>query len=284
MKSFFTIAYYIYNKDHLIEKIADCLRKFEGIPKIVLFDGCTDRSVEKFLSIRSNVSNLRTFSNGPHDLFETKSNNFLLRTFNTECCVLLQDDQFPRNTDFLKLAHRIFNEDGRAGIVGFKDGYEMSSSLDDYEDFISAPWSNSKSKGTCLQPGEFARRTFVNRGPFLVHRRLIDTIGFLDEKFAPLFWDDNDYCLRASKAGLNSYVAYAEIQSNREWSGTVSGSKLPLKSIYLSNRDRFARKWRMSCKQSPSLPERIASRSRVARLRAACFFRTLSGWDRPREI
>jgi GT2 family glycosyltransferase len=246
----FTIAYYIFNKEHLIGRIVECLRQFDGLPVIVFFDGCTDNSVAEFLKSRSSLRNCRVFVNGPYDLFETLCNNFILRLFRTECCVLFQDDLLPKKNKFLNLAERILDNEPNVGLIGFKDGYEMKM-VNTYEEFISSPWSFSKARNRLLAPGEFVERTYVNRGPLCVTRRLIDRIGYLDERFRPLFWDDNDYSLRAKRAGFKNFVAYSEMDCLPEWGATRSGSKIPCKQIYLANAVRFGQKWNMPLENHP---------------------------------
>lgn len=244
MNSRFTIAYYIFNRGPFIPRIVECIRQFDGIPVLVFLDGCTDNSVEEFMKVRHTIRNLRTFINEPYDLFETLCNNFLLRTFETECCVLLQDDLLPRGVEFLDLAAQIMDGDRDCGMIGFKDGYEMAE-VNAYTDFVSSPWSFSKNRERVLKPGEFVRRTYVNRGPLCVSRKVVERIGLLDERFAPLFWDDNDYCLRATRAGMHNYVAYSDVECKPEWGATRAGSKIPCKQVYVANEVRFGRKWRM---------------------------------------
>lgn len=250
MSGRFTIAYYIFNKEPLIGRIVERLRQFDGLPLIIFFDGCTDNSVTEFLKYRSSLHNCRVFVNGPYDLFETLCNNFILRIFESECCVLFQDDLLPRNTLFLDLAEHILENELCVGLIGFKDGYEMHK-VNEYEEFVSAPWSFSKSRNKVLAPGEYVARTFVNRGPLCVSRHLIDQIGYLDERFMPLFWDDNDYSLRATRAGFKNFIAYSEMDCRPEWGATRSGSKIPCKQIYMANAVRFGRKWGMPLAYHP---------------------------------
>jgi len=244
MNDKFTIAYYIYNKGPFVKKIVECARQYDGIPLIFLFDGCTDDSVAQFQSCRSGLKNCRVFVNQPHDLFETLCNNFILETFETESCVLCQDDLLPNDTKYLDLAIKIQNEDPDTGLIGFKDGFEMSL-VNSYDAMISAPWSFSKSRRQVLEAGEFVQRTFVNRGPLLVNKRVIERIGLFDRRFVPMFWDDNDYCLRAVLAGFHNYVAFSDVECKPEWGATRGGSKIPCKKIFLANEVRFGRKWNM---------------------------------------
>lgn len=240
----FTIAYYIFNKGPFVKHIVDCARQYDGIPLIFFFDGCTDDSVQQFVSCRPLLKNCRVFVNDSRDYFETLSNNFLLKKYETDNCVLCQDDMLPRNTNFLDLILKIQSEDLSAGLIGFKDGYEMTL-VNKYNDIISAPWSFSKNKRKILGFGEYVRRSFVNRGPLVVNKKVISKIGLFDSSFYPMFWDDNDYCLRAKVSGFNNYVAYSEIDCKPEWGATRGFSKVPCKQIFLANQVRFGLKWNM---------------------------------------
>lgn len=241
----FTIGYNIFNKKHLIEKIVDGVARLKGVPSIFLFDGCTDYSLNEFLKHRHKLKNCRVFLNEGMDLFETCSNNFVFQKFETDYCIICQDDLIVKNREFIDLAEKIYVSDPSAGLVGFKDGYEMDVA-NVYRDFVSSPWSVSKHKDRLLAPGEYLPRTFVNRGPLCFPRNIISKVGYLDELFYPLFWDDNDYCLRCRKAGFRNYIAFSEIDTSLEWGATRTASKIPCKAIYVANQFNFARKWKMS--------------------------------------
>lgn len=46
----------------------------------------------------------------------------------------------------------------------------------------------------------------------LIKRRVIDTIGYLDESYAPAYYEDTDYCFRAREAGFRvMYSPYATV-------------------------------------------------------------------------
>lgn len=241
----FTIAYTIFNKAFLIEKIINGISELGDISVLFLFDGCTDGSVAEFLKYKYRLKNVRAFVNEGRDLYEVKANNFLLRQCATEYCVLIQDDMVLKNRSFINLAESIYCSDSGAGLVGFKDGYEMAEA-DEYKKMISSPWSQSKLADSKLSAGEFRLRTFVNRGPLCVPQRVVKAIGYLDESFYPIYWDDNDYCLRSKMAGFSNYVAYGEIESEDSWGATRNGSTISnLHDIYQINRYHFAKKWKI---------------------------------------
>jgi GT2 family glycosyltransferase len=53
---------------------------------------------------------------------------------------------------------------------------------------------------------------YVEGSCMLVKRAVIDAIGYLDETFAPAYYEDTDYCFRAREAGFRIvYSPYSEI-------------------------------------------------------------------------
>jgi len=242
----FTIGYTIFNQEALIEQIVSALASLRDIQMIFLFDGCTDGSVTEFKKYRHRLGEHQAFVNDGYDFFEPLANNFILRKFQTDCCFLFQGDMVIKSDSLFAMAARVLEEMPDAGLVGFKDGYEMSE-VDSYENMISSPFSHAKHRQATLGEGEYRVRTFVNRGPIAVSRRVVEKVGLLDEAYDPLFWDDNDYCMQCRAAGLRNVIAYGEIETLLQWGATRKGSKLPCKAVYVANKWRFAKKWNMSC-------------------------------------
>ncbi len=55
------------------------------------------------------------------------------------------------------------------------------------------------------------------RSPFIIDRRVIQTIGVMDEAYAPLNMDDHDFCMRARKAGFR--VGFSRVPSINRFRG-----------------------------------------------------------------
>lgn len=248
----FTIGYTVFNQASLMRQIVEGLEKVPEYPAIILFDNCTDGSLKVFNECSGNLRNCRVFVNHGYDLFETLANNFILNRCLTDCCMLLQDDMVITDNSIFLQAEKIYREVPNAGLIGFKDGYEMRI-LEQYENMISSPFSTAKYKQSELEPGQYEFRTFVNRGPLCVSKQVIEQVGLLDERFFPIFWDDNDYSLRCHKAGRHNIVAYGNVISEPSWGATRRGSKIPYRKIYLANRARFALKWDLPCPRQNSL-------------------------------
>ncbi len=229
----------------MIERILKSLSKLDDCQLIFFFDNCNDNSLEEFKRHCHLIKNFRAFVNINYDFFEVRANNFLLNKSEAPYCLLVQDDVVLMDVDsILSTAVEIFNNNLKVGLIGFKDGYEMEIP-NQYYNFISAPWSTSKSKNAVLNPGQYENRTFVNRGPLCIAREVLRDVGSFDERFYPLFWDDNDLSLRCVKNGYKNYVAYGEVVSKIEWGATRSGSKIPCRDINISNQIKFSKKWNM---------------------------------------
>jgi len=244
----FTVGYTIFNKEFLVEKIIDSIANLNGVPSIFLFDNCADNSLEVYLKNKDKLKNNIAIVNDGYDLFETLSNNYILRSFKTKYCMLFQDDLIMRNDRIFDLALEIYREESNVGVVGFRDGYNMEVA-DEYTDFVSSPYSHSKASANILEPGKYMERDYVNRGPISVSKEVIGKVGYFDELYYPIFWDDNDYCRRCLDAGLSNYIAFADIETDPSWGATRNGSKIPLKDIYIANRVKFAKKWGLKTSQ-----------------------------------
>ncbi len=78
------------------------------------------------------------------------------------------------------------------------------------------------------------------------HRRVIDAIGLLDERFYPGSYEDDDYCLRALKAGFKMMIIRG-CYVHHFGSGSFSKLEMPDRiNISNVNKKRFEEKWNMT--------------------------------------
>lgn len=66
-------------------------------------------------------------------------------------------------------------------------------------------------------PAPVYRTEATIRSPFIIDRRVIATIGVMDEAYAPLNMDDHDFCMRARRAGFA--VAFTRVPSINRFRG-----------------------------------------------------------------
>lgn len=78
--------------------------------------------------------------------------------------------------------------------------------------------------------------TFASGCCMLISKKIIDTIGFLDEEYF-MYYEDVDYCLKAMKEGIKiEYVPESVIYHKV---GKSSGGSKSNLSVYYTNRNRF---------------------------------------------
>ncbi|HHW44275.1 MAG TPA: glycosyltransferase family 2 protein [Desulfotomaculum sp.] len=104
------------------------------------------------------------------------------------------------------------------------------------------------------QVEEFARRLQVqNAGRcrrvnalsgfcLLIKRQVLNTIGGLDPRFVPGYFEDDDFCLRAVLAGFQLLVA-EDVFVYHHGQRTFAGEGLDCRAVLRQNWERFRRKW-----------------------------------------
>ncbi|WP_248927682.1 glycosyltransferase family 2 protein [Paenibacillus hamazuiensis] len=77
---------------------------------------------------------------------------------------------------------------------------------------------------------------------FLIKRELMETIGLLDEQFAPGHFEDDDYCFRARLAGFQLKIA-GDTFVYHHGSASFGQESEQVKSLIRRNYDKFVAKW-----------------------------------------
>ena len=195
------------------------------------FDACADDSLAIFRTSRQCLLDDRGFIvheivTEPPEIGPLRAEDKILHRFmETDCdfAHLLQDDQhlkskLPEHVEELWKKSTI-----PVGLIGGRDGYEWN-----YQHFIHSPWSLStvpwpEEKKIKLKPGQYLPCSFVNPNPLVFSRSLIEEIGYYDLQFESFYhWDD--YCRRASLAGLQNYIIGTDLEHVKF--GRVSTSHL----------------------------------------------------------
>lgn len=78
---------------------------------------------------------------------------------------------------------------------------------------------------------------------FLLRRELLHTVGFLDERFAPGHYEDDDYCLRARIAGYRLLIAGDCLVHHEGSAGFRALYRETLAELVDRNRRKFIEKW-----------------------------------------
>lgn len=245
----FTVGYTIFNKANLIPDIIDGLKKCfsKDDEFIFLFDSCVDRSLEVFKEQNLEGYNYQVII-PEGEQFEIKSNNRILKEAVNDVIILFQDDMLCLDPSIKDKVTQVLNYFGDSlGLLGGRDGFELRSiSFPEKPVDMLSSWTHGVGGDrTMLSVGEFGVRTILNRGPVVFTRRLLDTVGYLNEDYYPQWGDDMDYCMRCKyKYGLSNVVFQANIRSDLEWGGMRGGfSKLRRGKFIRNNWLKFVKDW-----------------------------------------
>ena len=163
---------------------------------------------------------------------------------------LFQDDIILNDRLFRTKIFDIFDsfpDKSKIGLMGGRSGFEFETT-----EFPEKPtqkvsnWEHLPNQyGEKLALNEWKVRTFLNRGPLVFTKSLIDEVGYLDEGYYPQWGDDMDYCARAHYLrGRNNIVFECAVKSELSWGGTrQSDSKLRKGRHYKPNWELFVSKW-----------------------------------------
>ena len=203
----------VYQKEHQIGRVIKGIIDNTTMPfeLVVVYDGCTDRSEEIVNTILSEnrclLSDLKTVYTP--DVNEVMANNAGMRSADGTYFILVQDD--------MEIIERGWEQKLIFPMETWDDVFAVSARN-------AHSFSCSKSQKivnyTCTvsaEPNVFKIRDAVNRGPVALHSETMRRLNYLDERYAPLYFDDMDLCIRAYKE-FNKVCGVYQIQ----WRNLIS--------------------------------------------------------------
>ena len=131
--------------------------------------------------------------------------NIGIRRASGEIVALLNQDTEVQ-TGWLQALVDAFAEDESVGIVGSKAIYPGSGRLQHAGGVIHTgdafAYHIGRDEEDHGQYDALMEMDYVSGTAFAIHRRVLETIGELDEGFHPAFYEETDYCYRARRAGF----------------------------------------------------------------------------------
>lgn len=246
----YSILLTVHNKADIIQKIlSGIIHNTTGEWElIVCMDGCTDGSwaiVSRVLMLSPIIK--YTVFEAP-DVFETKANNLcaMYASHKSKYLIFVQDDMLicehgwnerlvkPMETwdDVFAVTARTahhwrINPSGRDLL--------HPRPLDKVNDWCDILQHTTHADKTNTPRDQFAIRGSVNRGPLAVRADLFRALGGLDERFAPLQFDEHDLMFKARREGY--YCGYYGIDwySEPAWGGTRSADGSPKQFMYAAD-------------------------------------------------
>jgi len=227
-----SICLTIHNKAFLLpEVLAGIKNKTKGLYEIIfVLDGCTDSSPQMVDYFCMNNPRIKTTVIDAPNVFETRANNLGLRAGTGNHVIILQDDQiltedgwdqrllspFSVFNDVFAVSARCahswrFNPHSIDINAQSFDGYRWADILEHY---------NHADKSNTARD-TFAVRDTVNRGPLAIDRADLETMGYLDEVYAPQGFCEHDLMYRM-RAKLGKVCGFYNVDwySKPEYGGT----------------------------------------------------------------
>jgi|GEM_PF-112958 len=222
-----------WNTRHLIAPCVEAIKRYTDYPfELILVDnGSTDDSLKVMESYQGD-NNIKIVVL-PENLGYAGGNNAGIREAKGEVLCLLNSDAFVCG-NWLGPMLRCIGRSG-VGLVG--------------------PWTNRAK-------GRQRRKLFLGRFPpvlrsneevsflsffcVLIHRRVVEQIGLLDERFNLGTYEDDDYCRRARKAGFKLMI------EGRSWvwhqaHATFAANRIDPGRQQTKNTLLFQAKWASNC-------------------------------------
>lgn len=178
-----------------VNLVKTILKKNKNVNLIIVDNASKDDSIKK---IRKIIHSLRLFQNKTNLGFAKAANQgvrFAIK-HEAERILLINQDAFIKNKDFWVLVENQNNI--VSPIIKFKRNsrfvYDLGGKLDWR---IVRPYHLEK----LIKPNEISDIDYVSGCCMLIDTLVFKKIGYFDENFF-LYFEDVDFCLRASKAGL----------------------------------------------------------------------------------
>jgi hypothetical protein len=237
-----TVIVLAWNRWDLTSRCLDTLRETDltGAEVLVVDNGSTDETPRRlreypWVRVLRNSSNLGFVRGNNAGIAESDSDSDIVLVNN--------DVEFPQ-ADWLQRLRSCAHESPTTGIVGCRlvlpDGRLLHAGTYILPDTLWGQQIGSLQKDV----GQFTATREVEGIVFAcayIRRELLDQIGILSEDFQSYF-EDTDYCLRASRAGFKVLVCGDVTLVHREH-GSTDGADGEFTSIFQASRDVFRSKW-----------------------------------------
>ncbi len=219
--------------------------------KITIIDnGSADDSIEIFqkelpetIAIISNQKNLGFqggMNTGISDALQKDAEFILLLNNDTVADPYMLDNlvnRFPEDAGLVSPLMLYYDHPDRAWSIGGKINLVFLEITKPYQEFLPIP-------------EKILERDFLPSCAWLIKRTVFETVGYLDERFFPIYYDDLDFCLRVRRAGFRIYL----IPQAKLWhkvSLSVGGQYSPTERYLMARNSGYYFRKNMRCWQAP---------------------------------
>ncbi|KKO54276.1 glycosyltransferase family 2 protein [Paenibacillus sp. DMB20] len=224
-----------YNGRELLKDCIYSIKKYTDKPYeiIVVDNGSTDGTADvcrqegiTFISLAGNAGFPAACNKG-------------LRIATGDSLLLLNNDVIVSRNWLTNMLGCLYSSP-EIGIVGPLTNYASGKQQ------IDMPYTNVDDMAHQLNESDAQKWLQVDRLVgfcFLFKRQLLERIGFLDERFSPGHFEDDDYCHRARNAGYTFRIAGDVFIYHRGSASFGKQGTSEIKNLIERNRQKFIDKW-----------------------------------------
>jgi GT2 family glycosyltransferase/tetratricopeptide (TPR) repeat protein/2-polyprenyl-3-methyl-5-hydroxy-6-metoxy-1,4-benzoquinol methylase len=208
----------------------------EPIELIVVDNASTDGTAEYL----GGLPDVRLIRNDANRGFPAASNQGIAAARGRQ--VLLLNNDTVATTGWLSRLLRALHRDPKVGLVGpcsnrVSGPQQVEVDYEDLGDLDGFAWDRGKARD-----GEWAGTDRLVGFCLLIRRDVVDAIGMLDERFGVGCFEDDDYCLRAIRAGFRAVIA-RDAFVHHFGGRTFLGIGVDFAAVMRENGRRFRAKW-----------------------------------------
>ncbi len=228
----------------------------EPIELILVDNGSTDGTDDYFRALAAADDRIRLVLNRDNRGFPAGVNQGM-RLAGGQQILLLNNDTVV-TTGWLRRLLRALHSDPAVGLVGPCSNHvsgpqEVAAEYDDLAGIDRFAWEYAKThQGVREETGRLVGFCL------LIKLAVLETVGWFDEGFGIGNFEDDDYCLRARRAGFRAVIV-RDAFVHHVGGATFAESGVHYEGLMQANRHRFEKKWE-SIEPTPAL-ERLATRS-----------------------
>jgi glycosyltransferase involved in cell wall biosynthesis len=264
MKNFrFNYIITIHNKQDLIAQVLEgllaCKRENSFIYPVL--DGCTDNTekvIDEIIEKNPQASIIKVYTPDVHELLSINAGLKAADQSQIGCNIILQDDVIIKEKDFESLVYKVYEHFGyeNIGYLSFRHGVNMymkdrpefseifrqRSEILEERDIIESAYGTGMSP-LPLKPHMLVERMVSVGSPQCLSCHVVNTIGMMDEKMAPVSYSCHDISLRCLEAGKKNLIFAVNFESEVEWGGTRTNPNPKHAQIMVRNQHYLYKKY-----------------------------------------
>ncbi len=225
----------VYNNLELTQKCIDSIIDHTSIKtNLIIVDNGSDDETRIYLeglNEKSNHVSLTRLRLEPNQGF-IKAANAGLKESKSECVCLISNDTVV-TAGWLRRMYNLLEANATIGIVGpTSNAYGVQPKNGQSIDACAAELETNR--------GHYKEVSYCIGFCMLIHRRVIETIGYLDEAYGAGYFEDNDYSKNAISKGFLCVMACDAYVWHKEHATFSSGER---EEQFRKNRELYHARW-----------------------------------------